>query len=266
MGVLICADNYLDPSVLNAQTYSTQETNFPATNLTEEKRRSKVWRSTSDSAQWIKWDLGISSTPKAFFAVGRKSIPIALTTGATIKLQGNSTDSWGAPEYEETIAYNENILQIIDTAGLHTSALRWWRLYIDDASNPNGYLELGFCYLGDALVTTQGQVQFPLGVTLIDNSNTVYSLSGASFSEPRPYTEALSLEWNYLNKTEKESIDSVFATVQTYSPFFIALDPSAVIGSDATIYSRYVKFASSPSFSYFRPGLFSCSMVLREEI
>lgn len=266
MGVKILYDNYIDPASVNATAYSSQNASFPASNLFTFPRRSKVWRSsTVSSAQYLSWDLGATSQPKAFIAIGRKDVPINISTsGATIKLLGNDTDVWTSPSYEKAISYDTRALQIISSTAL--ASHRYWRLSIDDTSNTDGYIELGWCFLGDYFEPSSGSAVFPLSAGYIDYSTTSYSLAGQSYSEIRGYTEQFGLRWQYLDKTDKEAIDVIFDEYGTHTPFFIVLDPDSVIGSTANYYTRYVKFAQPIAWSYDMAGYFSCDMVLREEL
>lgn len=99
---------------------------------------SKVWRSTGNTSEWVKFDLGSAQTITAVAIIGHN-----LSSTATLTLQGNATDSWGAPTV--------NTVQAISTDGdgrvvnqnifFLNNSLRWWRILITDASL--SYIQIG---------------------------------------------------------------------------------------------------------------------------
>lgn len=216
--------------------------------------------------EWVKWDFGISTLPKAFIMIGARNKPISISPSSTIKLQANETDVWSSPSYETTLAYDENVMSVFSTTGLHTEALRFWRLHIVDADNPLGYVEVGGLYLGDIFETARGQVQFPLNSQLIDRSTTVFSEGGQTFSDVREKSESFNLQWFGLTIADRNEFDIIFDQFGTSIPFFIDLDPNAVFSTEANQFLRYIKFEAPISWSLTRPGIFTASMAIREEL
>jgi len=75
---------------------------FAATNLTGAANY------TADSVrchteEFITVDLGSAFNPKAFALFGPRNEPLRISQTATIKLQGNATDTWSAPAYDATL-------------------------------------------------------------------------------------------------------------------------------------------------------------------
>lgn len=70
------------------------------------------------------------------------------TNSATINIEANATDSWGAPTFSESITYNANKILHYTTT---TPNLRYARLTIADASNPDGYIEMSEVFIGSYL-------------------------------------------------------------------------------------------------------------------
>jgi len=214
----------------------------------------------------ITWDLGLSTNPQAFFLIGPRNSAIKLSSSAVIKLEGNETNNWDDPTFTTTLAYDTSVIQYINANGFHTEGLRYWSLYIEDYSNPQGYLEVGSLFLGDFFEATRGRVQFPFSGSYIDRSPTVFSEGGQTFSDIREKSEAFTLDWYGLTVADKEQIDDLFTTYGTSIPFFIVLDPNEAFSSTAGYYVRYVKFESPPSYSLESPGNYACAMSLREEL
>lgn len=218
------------------------------------------------TSEWVKWDMGVAMNPKAFILVGLRNSPFKISGGATVKLQGSTTDSWTSPEFESTLEQSDYGMGVFSSTGLHTSALRYWRLYIYDAANAYGYVEISKIYLGDSLITTRGAVQFPLRVSTVDYGERIIARSGVTFNDVVQLTETIDLEWAYLTKTEKDEFNDFVRDVGTSTPFFISLDPGEAFTDDFQRHIRYVKFDSGPSFSLVSPNNFSSDWTLREEV
>ncbi len=370
-------DNFLDDDVVSNKTYSSQQTSFPASNLYNAQRRSKVWRSNgffqvesgsntiifretvgvdltatvtagdytststfiaavkaaldaagaatytvtqnsnykfvissdlgggatvfqlmwtdSDSAsmagilgfstsvddtgastytadslkittgEWLLWDMGISTNPQAFVMTGPRNASLKISPTATIKLQGNETDSWGSPSYEATLTYDDEVITKFSSTGLHTEGLRYWRLLIVD-QNPLGYIELGVVYLGDYFEPTRGKVQYPMESVFIDRSETVFSEGGQSFSDVRQKSQYFSVTVVGLQIADIERYRQIFDEYQIARPFFVSLDKDAVYSSDANRMVRFCKWESPPSYRLESPDNFTMIMTLREEL
>lgn len=218
------------------------------------------------TSEWLDFDLGIASNPKAFVILGNRNEAIKLSTNATIKLQGNATRTWATPSYEATLTYNEESIGVFNSDGLHGSGLRYWRLYIEDASNAFGYVEISNLYLGDTIEPTTGCVQFPLAIEHVDLSTNEVSDGGQIFSRIKQQTCDIRLEWFALTNTETEALRDFFGDVGTYYPFFISMDPNTVFSSS---YSRWVKlarFTAPPTFDLESPGVWSSRWDIREEL
>jgi hypothetical protein len=216
--------------------------------------------------EWFLWDMGISSNPTGFIVVGPRNRPIKISPSATIKLQGNETNTWASPSYETTVPYDDRVFLVMDAAGLHTEALRYWRFQIIDKDNPNLYIEIGAIFLGSFYSTTRGQAQFPFGSAMVDRSSTVLSEGGQTFSDIREKTQSFDLSWTGLTLVELERLVRIFDVLGTSVPMFVAFDPDSWFSSDATYYVRYVKFASEPSYQLISPNNFSLNMNLLEQL
>lgn len=218
------------------------------------------------TSEWMKWDMGTSVNPKAFVLIGLRNTPIKISETATIKLQGNHTDTWSSPVYDQTLSYHSDAIAVFSTTGLHTEALRYWRLVIQDPGNLNGYIEISNLYLGDAITTTRGAVQFPLRESVIDLSQTAYSQSGVSFSDENEMTSEISFGWNFLTVTEAEVLKTMIKEVGTSKPFFVCLDPEENFSSNLETQVRFVKFTGKVNIDLTRVGIFSSDWDLREEL
>lgn len=218
------------------------------------------------TAEWIRWDLGTSSNPKGFAMTGKRNESIGLSATATIKLQGSSTDVWTSPVFEQTLDWHEECVIHFDSDGLHSSALRYWRLLIVDRDNPAGYIEVSNVYLGDTWSPTQGSIAFPLEFEYEDLSKSDVSDFGVTFSNIRQQTIRPNLNWEMLTSTEVETMRDFVEEYSTAYPFFIALDPDGVYSSAANKWTKMVRLLSPPKFRLVKPNLWTSDWSIREEV
>lgn len=216
--------------------------------------------------EFITIDLGSAFNPKAFALFGPRNEPIRISQTATIKLQGNATDTWASPAYDATLTWNEFAIWKFGATGIHSGGLRYWRISISDRTNARGYVEISSLFLGDILSITTGCPQFPLSVTEIDLTQSERAISGGNFSSVYGKTSEVTLEWQFLTKTEMEAIRDMFTEVGIGFPFVVALDPNEAYSSDLERWVLQVKFQDAPSFALDRPNQFSTEWLLAEEV
>jgi hypothetical protein len=118
-----------------------------------------------DSPVWLKADLGSARQVRAFVLLHHN-----ITSGATITLQANSADDWGAPPYSQAITWAAGVLCFF-----LNETYRWWRLTVTDASNPDGYIRASELYLGDYL-----EFQDLAPVLVAEEDNVMQELSSRS--------------------------------------------------------------------------------------
>lgn len=218
------------------------------------------------TSEWIRWDLGTSSNVQAFIAIGLQNEGLQLSSSAIVTIMGNTTDAWDTPQFSQTLDWNEDAIGAFNMDGFFPSGLRYWKMEIEDPSNPDGFLELSNIYLGEIYTTTQGAVQFPLQTDFIDVSKTEYSETGVGFSNTIQQTNQYTLPWYALTKIENEELEEFIKIFGTSYPFFISLDPGAIFSSSVGKWIKYCRFSSQPTGKLELPNLFSMSWVLREEL
>lgn len=222
-----------------------------------------------NSGEWILIDAGLPINPDAVALISRRNNPIFLTSNATIKIQGSHTDAWTTPSFSQNMTISDSIVHYTKDGtydGIAPEEYRFWRIKFEDLDNPLGYLEFGSGFFGLAVSFDRGAVQIPFNARYLDQSITVTSEGGQTFSDPKQISEEFSLEIFGLTKADKEDYELFFQTVKTTEPFFIQLDPKSAMGTDNSQYFRFVKMTSAPSWEMPFPGVFSVSMDVREEL
>ncbi len=216
--------------------------------------------------EFLTWDLGTASLPQALAICGTRNGGLQLSSSAVVTLKGNSSDAWTSPAFSQVLTYSQDVIALLDSDGLHTSALRYWRLEIVDPSNPDGYIELSNVYLGEVFEPSQGAVQFPFDQKYQDFSTVSQSKSGVRFADIEQVSEVFDLSWFALTKSEAETLRDFFELYGTYYPFWIALDPNEVFSTDYRKWIRMCRFDDPPQFSLESPNLFSSRWKLSEEV
>lgn len=211
-------------------------------------------------------DLGSSFNPKVFAVFGPRNEPIRISSTATITLMGNSTNVWTSPAFTQTLTWNEFAIIAQSTTGLHSSALRYWRLTIVDRDNVRGYIEISSILLGDTLTFTQGAPQFPMILREIEQTQQQKTGSGSTWAAMLGRTSELDLDWQFMTKAEIEQWRDLYDDRGIGYPFHVFLDPNEVFSTDQERYCLQVLFTDALSFQLDGPNRFSSNMTLVEDV
>ena len=172
----------------------------------------KTWRSTSTTASVV-FEPSSSLQPDT---IGIKNHN--LTSGATIKIQGNATDSWGSPSVDITLTWREDTIMEFITVG---AAYAFWRLSIVDAANTDLYLEVGTVYLGNSLSMPGMTPTQTLGWNT--NSIVEYSVSNQPFGDTRADFNTYNVECPVSTNAQRKLIITMFENNTIITPLFISL-------------------------------------------
>lgn len=186
----------------------------------------KKWRSTGDSTEYLLFDLGSSTTIKMVAIFSHN-----LTSGATITLQGNDTDSWGSPTYDETVDWSAvAIVQFLN------ETLRYWRIVINDASNPDGYIEIGrVC--GGSYYEPAINITDKVRKAINDPSVITESEGRQGYSIVKPKYRTYTISFDLIPLTQQDELETIFRFVGKHKPIVISLDPVSR-PNEETIYCK----------------------------
>ncbi len=261
----VAGDNIFTLLMANASNNSEDLLGFDTVDLADAADHSSDWLRIS-SGEFLLWDFGLSSNPQGFAAIGKRNSPIGIGNDATVKIQANITNNFDSPLYEATLTYSERGYLIEDENGLADQPYRYWRMSIDDKTNPNGFIELGSVLLGDFFDPARGRVQFGKKDKYIDRSTTVFSEGGQEFSDIKQQSQQFDIVWRGLQKQDIEDLDILFQKFGTSTPFFVSMDVDAVYTTIAQRALRYVKFSSEPETVIESPNNFTVTMKFREQL
>ena len=214
--------------------------------------KSKKYRTTGDAAEWIKIDMGSATDVDLFALVGHN-----LTSAATVKIQANATDAWGAPTVDVTVTYHADILIYIWAA---TQSYRWWRISLVDAANPAGYIEVGHAFLGAVWEPSRSFS----GFTLIPSDPSVISESddGAEMADVK--TQYVDMGLAFRNVTI-EDWETLRKAIGLTSRFYIVPDYDNAIRTDGRHdLSRYGRLASISPYPLIFQTRYDVSIIFHE--
>ena len=192
-------------------TSTTEVANFEKENV-QDIRLSRTFRTSVLTDAWVKIDTTSGIDVSAAAIAGHN-----LTNGATIKIQGNDTDSWTSPTVDETLAWNAGVI----TGFFTEDNLRYWRFLITDAANPDGYIEIGRLFLGTYLQMppVEPGVDIPRATT----SRSVHSITGQTYSDKGIQYRIPAFSFPLINETQRSGIDSMWAEVENTKPVFLLI-------------------------------------------
>lgn len=211
--------------------------------------RNTFWKSTDITSENLVLDLGSALTPTAIIIADHN-----FTSGATVTIEANTSDSWGAPAYTFTFS------TITDPLILYLSqTYRYWRIVMADATNTNSYLKIGNLYVGD--YETLLKINASWGSSRGDGYNLQSNVSEYGVMRRYAYTRSRTLNLNFGNTIKAADIETLLDLQETLvdlttfrvSPFWLHLF------SDETDSLALMEWTNLAEFSreYFSYLLFS---------
>lgn len=207
---------------------------------------SKSWRSSSITSQYLKFDLG-SAKEIDLFSIHKNN----LTSNATVKLYGHSSDLGNdVADWISTATFNTgNALtfdEIVGTLFLSSAqTLRYWFLELSDASNTDGYLEIGRVFAGKASSTDENFNE-NFSVEWLDNSRIYESEGGSKYSVQKVRPKIFDITFSDIDSDNVDVIEGWWMTCFKTDPLFIALDSTG----EPLSFSRLCQIENDLSWFY----------------
>lgn len=175
--------------------------------------------------EWLRVNLG--SPLGVNLAIVTGHAPLA--TNGSIVVAGNSVDLWvivpaaGGPY---PLA-GDNRIQIAFLGGASapvTQAFQYWRVLVNDVSNPLGYSQLGIVFLGTYLQPARsfsaGYNRVLEDLSLVDRGD-----HGSVFQDQRATGEHFIVTWTRLNNLDYAGLEGAYKYLGVGRPFFFVTDP-----------------------------------------
>jgi len=199
----------------NTNTANSEDSGHPLENI-EDYQLTKTYRSAGITSEWVKVDAGTGNTITAtcIAILGHN-----LTSSATIKIQANATDSWAAPTIDYTVTYNSDIM----TRYFTSASYRYWRYTFADATNSDGYIELGRLFLGTYLqFDDPPKAEMPL--QYIDTSTKQFSIKGQVFGDKGIIYKVYNFLFPYWVESVRTSLKTMIDEVNQVKPVVLIPD------------------------------------------
>ncbi len=211
--MILFSDETTKDSVIAA---NSADVNYPVANVLD-SRLTKVYRTDANTTAEIVLNAGAAVTVSGI-AIANHNI----SSGATIKIQGNATESWSSPSVDESITFASGIIKHTFTE----ASYQYWRIQIVDAGNSDGYIEIGRSWVGKVF-TTPG-ISKTVSDSRKSNSAKSISVSGQSYQDVRYFNSMISVKIPRLTHAEKASLITEFENVDYGVPFFVQFDESCL--------------------------------------
>lgn len=248
--IRFCYQNKADSATVSA---SSQVASLPAANV-QHFWKSKPWRATGCTSEWLKLNLGSAQSILAVILTGHN-----LTSGATVHFQANATDVWTSPSVDATVPWSARDLVYLWNAA---QSYQWWRITIADASNPDGFVQAGRVYIGPAPSPDRNFTSYKR--TVVDPTVISPSTDGAeSFEDKTPYY-VFTFEFARVLVDEFENLRK---TVGMKDYFWVIADYENVLEADGRHdLTAYVRFDALPEYGHVYMTRKSVSLNLREAL
>lgn len=206
----ILYNNLIPDATLTASTENPDYTFDAAFN---DSRLSRYARTTDDAAEYLVFTFSGAVTASDFCIMGHN-----ITSGATITLQANTSDAWTTPAYSLSIT-SSDLFGSAYYVNFTEQEYQYWRLYIDDSSNPDGYIQIAYIFLGEALALPGMN---PGMITPIRSSaEAVKSPTGQLYGEKRIQLRGAEFVFTEMSDTEKKNFETFIEAVDLVTPFVL---------------------------------------------
>jgi len=184
----------------------------------------RPWRTTGDSAEWIKFDLGAATEITCIGLFG-----LNVTSAATVTLQAHTSDSWASPDLDQTLTVatdsDSTALAQIVYFPTANNTKRWWRVTFADAANPDGYIEVGRIKAGAYYEPARGYSDGSSIEWVDPSEGSTVAGTLTAYRERTLYREA-SLQFRYMTRTQRDKWDAIFRKVGRRKPVVLSLRPA----------------------------------------
>ncbi|MGD8305206.1 MAG: hypothetical protein PVF17_01005 [Ignavibacteria bacterium] len=141
-----------------------------------------------------------------------------ITSGATVKIQGNATDSWGSPSVDQAMSYDSTYDYWYYNFS-STESYKYWRIYIDDPTNTDGYIQIAYVFIGEGL--TMPGINPEVSVPYTSNAEVTKTPSGQAYGDRRVRLKGGGVTFPTITETQRQSMLDFFDYVDLTLPFLV---------------------------------------------
>jgi hypothetical protein len=204
-------------------TASAATAGLPVTNVQDDLVR-KVYRSTTASNEWIKFDMGSATTINALGIINHN-----ITLGSVVKWQGNASDSWASP------SLNTNLTVATDSLGANVlkighyyvtnQSYRWWRLYVEPGTGNASPVDIGRIMAGRYIEPSRN-IRDGFSITVKDPSRGMPTVGRQAYWTTRRSFSELNYNVARVDEQQADEFTALYNQVGLHTPFIISLDPT----------------------------------------
>jgi hypothetical protein len=231
-----------DLARLQTLSDSTEAAGYPGANL-QDIRLSRIWRSTSPSAQWILFDAGVGKTITFDTCC---IMAHNLTAAAVVKVQSDDANSWTPPGGVNRNGDPAQALMTIDV-GIAQTPRRYVRVYIDDPTNPAGYIQLGrimFCVRSEYETIDTG-----LKVSYEDTSLVDKSVTRQVYADIGIVSAIYTISLGTMKNATKQALLLMLKAVGQYDPVVVFPAEALIAGNVEGINPIYATVSKVTAFT-----------------
>lgn len=216
---------YVEPSLIA----DSENASYPASNLAT-MNYSQTWRTANASSSHnVVQSFSVATAVDTVF-LGN----VNLTSAATVTIQANTADAWGAPAFSTTFTVSglgntpphRNLYK--ELSG--TQTYQYWRILIADTTNPAGFYEIGEFWLGVRITLGTGQdFQSENQQTYVRNNIKHVTEWNQKYVYARSSNRVFNLEWRACSSTTKDQFILLeYTTKADGYPFVFVIDGTTV--------------------------------------
>jgi hypothetical protein len=179
---------------------------FNPAKLIDSSRDTRYRSSGLDNPNWIKISLDSAVSADCIAIYDHN-----FSSSAVITIQGNASDSWGAPTFSETVTWNNcKILHYFASS----QSFQYWRLVISDETNAAAYIQISELCLGEYLALSRA----PAWGRGRDNAFVGRSLAtefGSTKRLFRNWSTTLNYSFDFLTETDINNLLTMITAISS---------------------------------------------------
>ena len=173
----------------------------------KDTRLTKKGRTIDAANQWVKHDMQEVISASKFTILNHN-----FSGAAVVNLEANTIDDFTTPAFTHSVTIQENIYELFSVQDY-----RYWRITVDDPTNPDGFIEFGYDFIGV-------ETLFPgmdLGAELpVDDTSVVdTSPTGERYADKRIFLEQNTFNFAGMSQANNNEITLMYKTVGKFRPF-----------------------------------------------
>ena len=218
--------NIIAANVANATvTASSESPDYLFSTALIDSRLSRTGRTLSDDSQWVLFTFAAAVDVDIVGIFGNN-----FTSAATVKIQANATDSWGSPSIDVEMTYTKNPYKTIDKGRdvgewthqfSSTESYKYWRISVNDAANPDTYIEMGFVFLDEAITFPGMAVNHVIKMNTTSEAS--FSDSGQAYGLKRVKYNSLAISYPAETNAQRKTVENFFYEVDVVTPYMMLL-------------------------------------------